>query len=235
MLQIIILICFLITEAAFAQQVPNPTPDVRTGFYRGQLVTYEVIDGLTIWDGDIIIGTEHELLSETPLELPKAGNRRKLLAVRNEERLWPNGVIPYEIDPDLENIHVHDAIQHWEHHTPIRFVERTNQPNWVIFTLTPAGSRCSAAWGMIGGQQPINLTSSCGRSSIVIIHEIGHAVGLLHEHQRHDRDRYIFMSSDAPGPYRQVSNVAMDNGPYDYGSFMHYPGFGQYMMSIPPA
>ena len=47
---------------------------------------------------------------------------------------------------------------------------------------------------MVGGEQKIWLREYCGVGAV--IHEIGHAVGLLHEHQRNDRDTYIWVSSD---------------------------------------
>jgi len=49
------------TDAASAQAFDPVARDIRTGVYRGQAVTYEVIDGLAVWDGDIILGTPKEL------------------------------------------------------------------------------------------------------------------------------------------------------------------------------
>ena len=49
------------TDVVSAQQFNPVTRDIRTGVYQDHVVTYEVIDGLAIWDGDIILGTPEEL------------------------------------------------------------------------------------------------------------------------------------------------------------------------------
>ena len=218
------------TDIVSAQQIGAAARDIRTGVYRGQVVTYEVIDGLAIWDGDIILGTPEEL---SPVNVAAHGNtldnRNKILAVSSKERLWPGGIIPYVIDPELENPHVPDAIRHWEQNTPIRFVERTDQPNWVHFI--PA-SYCAAHTGMVGGEQSVFLRESCPPGTVV--HEIGHAVGLYHEHQRNDRDRHVWVSRRALKiAYEQKGDRALDGGPYDYGSVMHYTWIGT-LVTIPP-
>ena len=233
----------LATDIAFAQPIGSASPDIRTGVYRGRVVTYEIIDGLAVWDGDIILGTPEEL---SPANVPVPGKaldiRQKTLAaassvaVDSKERLWPGGIIPYVIDPTLSNPNVLEAIQHWEQNTFIRFVERTDQPNRVHFVPSDG---CRAHVGMIGGEQKVFLSEFCGVGAV--IHEIGHAVGLWHEQQRNDRDLHVWVSSkpSVRHTYRTTFEQGgvgrlLDIGPYDYGSVMHYSFTGFTLNTIPP-
>ena len=218
------------TDAASAQPFDPVPRDIRTGVYGGQLVTYEVIDGLAVWDGDIILGTPEELSPDGgPILAGERDSQTKISAVSNKRELWPGGIIPYTIDPDLTNPHIPAAIRHWEENTPIRLVQRTNQPNWVLFNKSEG--RCSASVGMIGGEQNINLHDRCSLGTV--IHEIGHAAGLWHEQQRNDRDRHIFVDPHLPWYNHPLGSGALDSGPYDYGSAMHYSCI-ETMVTIPP-
>lgn len=45
--------------------------------------------------------------------------------IRDPKYRWPNGIIPYVIDPALpDHDRVHRAIQHWEATTVIRFIKK---------------------------------------------------------------------------------------------------------------
>src|SRR3954469_8253071 len=103
-------------------------------------------------------------------------------------QLWQDGAVPYTITGELRAIgRLHEAIEQWNgDRIPVRLVERRDEPDYVDFVF---GTRCSSKRGRTGGRQEITLTPSCRRG--VILHELGHAVGLMHEHNRPDRDRYV--------------------------------------------
>src|SRR5829696_6399579 len=78
----------------------------------------------------------------------------------------------------------------------------------------------TSAWSAPG---PIR---SGGFNSGNIMHEIGHALGLLHEHQRPDRNNFVAINL-ANALADKASEFAIDNsglpvGAYDCGSIMHY-------------
>jgi hypothetical protein len=59
------------------------------------------------------------------------------------------------------------------------------------------------------------------------VHEIGHALGLFHEHSRQDRDTYVSIvdtniESTALTEYIVVNMSTSLGVDYDYGSIMHY-------------
>lgn len=60
-----------------------------------------------------------------------------------------------------------------------------------------------------------------------MVHEIGHAVGLLHQHSRADRDAYVHINFDNLHKsthvyFKKVNETRLDFVPYDFTSLMQY-------------
>ena len=72
------------------------------------------------------------------------------------------------------------------------------------------------------------LLMSVAQSGLYL-HEIGHAIGLVHEHQLPDRDQYIYIVYDNVAPSMRIwfnkysrDEVNQYSVPYEYSSVMHY-------------
>ena len=142
-----------------------------------------------------------------------------------QKHLWPEGVVPYAIDNDVsteQRQKIEEAIRTWDNKTVLSFVARTTQASYVRFSNVASGF-CRSFVGMIGREQEISLPL-IGCSVRDVVHEIGHAVELWHEHQREDRDDHVTVLYENLVPSRRHEYPAKHPalGPYDYASVMHY-------------
>ncbi|MGA7729770.1 MAG: Dot/Icm T4SS effector Zinc-dependent metalloprotease LegP [Chloroflexia bacterium] len=186
---------------------------------------YADVDGLAIFEGDIILGS----VADVSAAADAGAIMLASVGISGPQFRWPNATIPYTIDPALPNQQrVTDAITHWQANTSIRFVLRTpaNSAQFQDFVLFQPGGGCSSMVGRRGGQQIIMLGGGCSTGNA--IHEIGHTVGLWHEQSREDRDtfvRIVWANIDPNMQHNFAQHVTDgdDLGAYDYGSCMHYP------------
>lgn len=152
--------------------------------------------------------------------------------------LWPNDRVPYEIHQgDFPSgggarLKIEWAIDHWNSRCRVKFVPHVRglRQNWVRFVSHDTA--CSSAVGRqrfvnpFGDPPPQEIRCQLGTSGFLrgnVLHEMGHAVGLFHEHQRPDRDEYVTVtSSDSVNYGKKSDSEVIELTPYDYLSIMHY-------------
>lgn len=212
-------------------------------------LSYEVIDGLAIFDGDMILGTAEEFAQfadadEIVLNPQSAAFHERvcwkfIFNLKCKAFRWPDGIVPYTFRNDwgdqstnlMMRQRIREAMDEVEAVTAVRFVPRNGHDDYVRFQDS---SGCSAHVGRQGGRQRLNLHANCGKW--IVVHELLHALGFMHEHTRHDRDEYVTVHEEnirnVPAGFREFqpelrnfrqTKKAFDLGPYDYDSIMHYP------------
>ena len=136
---------------------------------------------------------------------------------------WTNGIVYYVFDAAVSSTNRQnwrDAAAAWSAVAPLTFTEGTGIGNYIY---VQNGSGNNSYVGMIGGRQVMNIFN--WTQEYVIAHEIGHALGLIHEHQRSGRDSYVTINySHIQSGYEGNFDIAASTnyGPYDFDSVMHY-------------
>jgi len=154
------------------------------------------------------------------------------IRISGDEHLWPEGVIPFEIDStdyppgSSGRAVIQAAITEWNTKTNITFIPRMSEGDYVVFHFGVAENASDSPCGRVGGAQTVRA-ATLGFNAGAIVHEIGHAVGLWHEQSRQDRDDFVDVngSNVQDGQtfnFDQHTDDGDDIGPYDYGSIMHY-------------
>ncbi len=157
-------------------------------------------------------------------------------AVKLDVELWEDGILPFEFDfeitPYQKDLFL-EACHEWESVANIRCVEGEYKDRKITVSDSSFWG-CYAIWGMGSSfvflKRQMNLANNCWKKPI-IMHEIGHALGLIHEHQRMDRDQYVVIQTEnlASGFLWLNEKVNFGNQdstpftPYDFLSIMHYP------------
>ncbi|MBP2619445.1 M12 family metallopeptidase [Chryseobacterium jejuense] len=190
--------------------------NLKTGHLDGQEITYERKNGMNFFQGDIVLSDQ---------QLAEGGAANKGGATFSR---WPNRTIYYTIASNMGSINVNKintAVNEYNSKTNARWVQRSNQSNYVEFIF--GSSNGSDGWAHIGyqgGKQTISLDQYISVGSV--IHEMGHTVGLYHEHARKDRDQYVSIQwnniQDGQAYNFNKYTSGTDIGPFNINSVMMY-------------
>lgn len=157
----------------------------------------------------------------------KNGIRRN--GVRLTYDKWPSGIIPYALSTRYsprERAILARAIQAYHDKTCIKFVPKRGDERDYLYIGKIDG--CFSDVGRAGGRQEVSLDDGCIEYDTAI-HELMHAVGFWHEHERWDRDDFIDIlwqniDRDAYDQFGRVNLFESNyyDEKYDYYSIMHY-------------
>ena len=174
-------------ESAPKIETVSVTGKWQKGYYKGELIAYEIKDSMNIFLGDIIIPSR-----EISLKPQMKRDQNNGTGVTSSYYLWPNRTMNYVIDPNttaLRRQWIIIAMKNWSNTTGFRFLDVSKnlaKGDYVYIVYGMIGN--NSAVGRIGGRQTINLQND---AIGVIVHELGHALGMYHEQMRSDRDKYI--------------------------------------------
>eukprot|EP00755_Sulcionema_specki_P005934 Sspe_Gene.34145::Locus_16609_Transcript_1_1_Confidence_1.000_Length_2094::g.34145::m.34145 len=154
---------------------------------------------------------------------------------------WPECKVPYMVEKDplyLTDANVHridEGIGLWKAKVPELdfYPMRPGDFPYVRFVGQP-GYTASAHVGMSYGENIVRLGEHV--HGVAVAHELGHVLGMIHEHSRADRDRYVTVHlnrTSNPSQFDRMVATIQVNGdyfelagidvmPYDYKSAMHY-------------
>ena len=104
----------------------------------------QIVNRRAIIEGDIDVG---------PAEALGQPLHRDSLYTSSPQLRWTNATIPYIIDADIpQPERITSGMLPWASATPIKFIPRTNESNYVHF-MRQTGGICNSSVGMIGGER----------------------------------------------------------------------------------
>lgn len=195
----------------------------------GQEFAYANVDGAMLVDGDTALNRSGKAVQE--LERLDAQAASTSLSGQSISIFPQNGdnwgsTIAYYWNPGEftaeQEAALNRGIARWNEQIgqTVTWVRNPNARNAVRFIRGDAGSCGWSYLGSLGGHQELSI--SCFGNG-TIIHEMGHASGLHHEHTRCDRDNYVAIPAQFLGDSNFARNCnAYTYGPYDYDSVMNY-------------
>ncbi|XP_018906861.2 astacin-like metalloprotease toxin 3 [Bemisia tabaci] len=160
--------------------------------------------------------------------------RRRKRMLKNKEILWPKAAVIYKVEDLMWESFNHDYLKVFEamedimRETCVRFKEWSGEPDFVFVEYNLGLRSSNAAVGRKIGQSWLRI----GQQNFVkevILHELGHTLGLRHEHQRPDRDHYVDVlwqniEREQRAQFEQLdkSSVNLFGEPFDFDSIMMY-------------
>jgi hypothetical protein len=151
---------------------------------------------------------------------------------------WPGGKVFYAFSNNVSTAKQQaflDGAQEWATFANLEFIARSTQANYILVVENPNLGGGQSAVGMVGGAQWLQLGPYAWNRG-TICHELGHALGLIHEHQRSDRDGFVTILTNNFIPGTEINFVRLPNsnnrGSYDFYSVMHY---ARNTLSVNPA
>jgi hypothetical protein len=123
---------------------------------------------------------------------------------------------------DANRATIRNIVADWNSRVGVTWVEDSSRFSRVMFKVKRLKNACgNSIVGRSGLPQKIRIDPACVGTRTVE-HEMGHAVGLIHEQQRCDRDGYVTVPSNDRNNRRECAAKFTTFGPYDYSSVMHY-------------
>ncbi|MFZ0280201.1 MAG: M12 family metallopeptidase, partial [Bacteroidales bacterium] len=172
----------ILTDAGSAvpEAFPGIDGELMDFIIDGKTITIEKINNKYVFQADILL-TKDQLTSGSN----KGAGFIPLM------HKWNCNTVYYKINNNLAHRinDINAAIQHYESNTHLKFIEWTDPDQKNYVELMWHDTACCSNYGMTGLRQEINL-ANWGTIG-TIIHEIGHTVGLAHEHSRTDRNDYV--------------------------------------------
>lgn len=141
---------------------------------------------------------------------------------------WTGGNVYYTFDASVSAANqkvLLDCAAEWATFANLHFIARTAQANYIVVSNDVSLSGGLSYVGMIGGPQLLRIGPSAWNHGTVC-HELGHALGLVHEHQRSDRDSYVTILTNNIQAGHLADFVILTDSQnltsYDFLSVMHY-------------
>jgi len=177
--------------------------------------------------GDLLVGVETLRAWRGRL----AGGPQPRSATATGIALWPEGRVYYAFDGTVstaERAAFVAAMAEWVLFADLQFIERTMEPDYLNVREQDLDPEIGgqASLGVRGGPQTFDIAPA-GWGRDILVHELGHSLGLIHEHQRRDRDEFVTILAANVRPDLFAANFllvpeSLDHGDYDLLSTMHY-------------
>ncbi|MBI1761692.1 MAG: hypothetical protein HYR56_09685 [Acidobacteria bacterium] len=144
-----------------------------------------------------------------------------------ERNFWPGGIVYYEFDANVTQANraiARTAMRAWSNAASVVFREGRRPGLFSSYIHIQDSDANNSAVGMQPFGQVINIFN--WDIPFKIVHELGHALGLVHEQSRADRDAYVTINTgniaDGKGDQFELRGGSSKYGPYDFDSVMQY-------------